>query len=226
MKVAIVSAGSADYLDLAEVTQPSRVNYAEKHGYDCYFFEVAKERGDACKRDCFEALWGKGYDVMVWMDLDSAIMNSDVSVEGICEEWMIQQSISGLFFTDPPKWDAHFLWSYDHGGPNSGVYIVRFTDEGRHWMDRAYATMLENGLADETAMEILATTYPFKDYVRACPGTVLNSYDYRYYGWDRYDLEYQRKLNLYEPGRWILHMPGYPNSIRIPELTRRLADAT
>jgi hypothetical protein len=212
VKVAIVSAGSPDYVDLAAVTQPSRNAYAQKHGYHSWYFEVDKKRGDACKRDAYEALWGRGYDVMVWCDLDSVVMNSNVRIEDIIHRFM------------PP--DIHFLWGFDWGGPNSGVYIVRFTEEGRHWMDRAYATMLENGLADETAMEILATTHPFKDYVRACPGVVLNSYDYRFYGWDRYSLDYQRKINLYEPGRWILHMPGYPNSVRIPELKRRLAEAT
>lgn len=224
MKVAIVSAGSADYADLAAVTQPTRAAYASKHGYDCYYMEVAKDRGDACKRDCYEALWGKGYDVMVWCDLDSQIMCSDIRVEDIVDRYMFPTPTyhTGMTVAE----GCHFLWGYDHGGPNSGVYIVRFTDEGRHWMDRVYATMLENGLADETAMEILATTHPFKDYVRACPGVVLNSYDYAYYGWDRYSLEYQRKMNLYEPGRFILHMPGWPNEVRIPELKRRLAEAT
>ena len=212
MKVAIVSAGSPDYADLVAVTQPSRNAYAQKHGYHSWYFEVDKKRGDACKRDAYEVLWGRGYDLFAWMDLDSVVMNSAIRVEDIIHRFM------------PP--DIHFLWGFDHGGPNSGVYIVRFTEEGRHWMDRAYATMLENGLADETAMEILATTYPFKDYVRACPGVVLNSYDYRFYGWDRYSLDYQRKMNLYEPGRWVLHMPGYPNEVRIPELKRRLVEAT
>ena len=227
MKVAIVSAGSPDYADLVAVTQPSRNAYAQKHGYHSWYFEVDKKRGDACKRDAYEALWGRGYDVMVWMDLDSVVMNSAIGVGDICGTWMGWR-LTGPTGFEGEQWaeGTHFLWGYDHGGPNSGVYIVRFTEEGRHWMDRAYATMLENGLADETAMEILATTYPFKDYVRACPGVVLNSYDYRFYGWDRYSLDYQRKMNLYEPGRWVLHMPGYPNEVRIPELKRRLVEAT
>ena len=218
MRVAIVSAGSPEYKTLADVTQPTRARYAAKHGYDCYYFETTRERGDSCKADCFFALYGKGYDVMCWMDLDSMVMNSEIKVEDICARWF-GHDVDGEMI-------SHFLWGWDHAGPNSGVYIVRFTPEGAHWMDRSYATMRENGLADETAMEILATTHPFKDYVRTCPGTVLNSYDYRYYGWDKYPLEYQRKLNLYEPGRFILHMPGYPNDVRIPELKRRLAEAT
>jgi hypothetical protein len=224
IRVAIVSAGSPDYADLRAVTQPTRERYAEKHGYDLYFFEIPANMGDACKGRAYSELWGKGYDVMVWCDLDSCVMNSDIRIEDIVDKYMFPNVTYHTGQTESQ--DVHFLWGYDHGGPNSGVYIVRFTDEGRHWMNRVYATMQEQGLADETAMEILATTYPFKDYVRACPGVVLNSYDYAFYGWDRYSLEYQRKMNLYEPGRWILHMPGYPNSVRIPELKRRLMEAT
>lgn len=229
MKVAIVSAGSPDYLELANVTQPTRARYAEKHGYDAYYFETTRERGDACKYDAFKHLDGKGYDVMVWMDLDSMVMNSAISIEKICQYEMgyepdMMHADARGHMTTGPGWftTAHFLWSYDHAGPNSGVYIVRFTSEGRLWMDRAYATMLENGLADETAMEILATTHPFKDWVRACPGTVLNSYDASWYYGDRYTHE----VNQYQPGNFIIHYPGYPNEKRIPELRRRLAEAT
>lgn len=214
MKVAIVSAGSPNYAELAAVTQPTRNRYAEKHGYASWYFETPPNMGDACKKKAYDALWDKGYDVMVWMDLDSMVMNSNIKIEDLCKEL----DYCGIWPMDA----SHFLWSYDHGGPNSGVYIVRFTSEGRHWMDRSYATMLENGLADETAMEILATTHPFKDWVRACPGTMLNSYDYRFYGWEKYT----HQINAYQPGSFILHMPGYPNEVRIPELKRRLAEAT
>jgi hypothetical protein len=207
MKIAIVSAGSPDYDELRQVTQPTRDRYAEKHGYDSWFFETPANMGDACKRKCYEALWGRGYDVLLWCDLDSQIQNSDIRVEGIVEEYL---------------GDGHFLWGYDHAGPNSGVYIVRFTSEARQWMDRVYATMQEQGLADETAMEILATTHPFRDRVRVCPGTVLNSYDAALY----YGGRYTHEVNQYKPGAFILHMPGYPNEKRIPELKRRLAGAT
>lgn len=218
MRVAIVSAGSPDYAELAAVTQPTRNAYAMKHGYDSWYFETPPNMGDACKKKAYDQLWGKGYDVMVWCDLDSAVMNSDILVEDICERWMGYNPANGGFYPMSP----YFLWSYDHAGPNSGVYIVRFTSQGRLWMDRAYATMLENGLADETAMEILATTHPFYSWVLACPGTVLNSYDPAWYYGDRYTHE----VNQYKPGNFIIHYPGYPNEKRIPELRRRIAEAT
>ena len=219
MKIAIVSAGSPDYDELRQVTQPTRDRYAEKHGYHSYFFDIPANMGDACKGRVYNELWGKGYDVMCWMDLDSAVMNSDIRIEDIIGDWMehiVRDAVNGK------RTKAHFLWSSDHAGPNSGVYIVRFTSEARQWMDRVYATMQEQGLADETAMEILATTHPFRDRVRVCPGTVLNSYDAAMYYGDRYTHE----INQYKPGNFIIHYPGYPNSVRIPELKRRIAEAT
>lgn len=218
MKIAIVSAGSPDYDELRRVTQPTRDRYAEKHGYDSWFFETPPNMGDACKRKCYEALWGRGYDVMVWMDLDSIVWNSAIKIEGILGRWMMR----GVERDVLPEWVHHFGWGADHAGPNSGVYIVRFTSEGRQWMDRSYATMLENGLADETAMEILRTTHPFNKLVADIPGYILNAYDPDFYYGDRYS----HRVNQLGEDSLVLHMPGYPNSVRIGELQRRVSLAT
>lgn len=210
MRVVIASAGSPDYADLAAVTNPSRVAYAKKHGYAYVYKEIPKELGDACKREMYFDLLGYGFDVFVWMDLDSGVTNSSIRIEDICEEHLK---------------DGHHLWSWDWAGPNSGVFITRFTPEGAHWLDRAYATMLENGLADETAMEILQTTEPFKRWVRTCPGTVMNAYPSELYGWDKFGLDYARTVNHWEPGSFILHLPGLPNEKRIPLLKKYLEQA-
>lgn len=210
MRVVIASAGSPDYSDLAAVTNPSRVRYAEKHGYAYVYKEIPKELGDACKREMYFELLGYGFDVFVWMDLDSIVTNSEVRIEDIVTENL---------------GDGHFLWSYDYAGPNSGVYITRYTPQGAHWMDRAYATMLENGLADETAMEILQTTAPFRDWVRVIPGRVMNAYPSELYGWDKWGIDYARTVNHWEPGCFICHLPGLPNEKRIPLLKQYLLEA-
>lgn len=226
MKVAVVTAGSEDFLPLAAVTSPSKKRYAEKHGYDFYAFITPKEMGDACKYECYKQLADKGYDIYFWIDQDALIMNSEHTVEWLMQAYMIWDWGKDLLVRARPTWHKHFLWGYDHAGPNSGVYLAAYTPEARHFMDRAYATMLENGLADETAMEMTMLTPPFNEWVCVIPGVHLNAYDYTKYGWDKYGVEHGRKINLYEPGRFILHMPGYPNSVRIPELTKRAAEAT
>jgi hypothetical protein len=73
-------------------------------------------------------------------------------------------------------------------------------------------------------MEVLMLSPPFNEWVRVCPGWVLNSYDYALYGWE--NCAHGDTINAYRPGNFILHMPGYPNEKRIPELRRRAAEAT
>jgi hypothetical protein len=204
MNVAIAVAASDDYQPLIDVTNPSKVRYAQKHGYKFYHFVVPKEMGDACKKEAYDRLWAAGWgddplSLFVWIDGDALIMNSDITIETIVNEHL---------------GDGHFLWSYDHAGPNSGVYIARFSSQARHWLDRAYATMLENGLADETAMEILMVSKPFSDWVRVCPGWVMNAYDARMYGLDKYT----HRINQFGPDSFIAHFPGIPNDTRIPIL--------
>lgn len=217
LKIAIVSAGSPDYMDLAEVTQPTRAAYAKKHGYSCYFFEVPKALGDACKRQCYEALWGKGYDLFVWMDLDSIIWNSTLKIEGILGRWMMR----AVEHDSLPEYTHHFLWGWDHAGPNSGVYFARFTSQARQFLDRAYATMLECGWGDETAMEQVMMIRGIGEYAATCPGYVLNAYDPNLY----YGSRYSHRINQLGDDSLVLHMPGYPNEKRIPELQRRAAEA-
>lgn len=217
MKVAIVSAGSPDYAKLADITQPTRARYAEKHGYDCYFFEVAKERGDACKRDAYEALWGSGYDVMVWMDLDSIIWNSTLKIQGILGRWMMRSVEHDVV----PEWTHHFLWGCDHAGPNSGVYFVRFSSQGRQFMDRTYATMIENGLADETAAEQVMLIRGIGEYVATCPGYIVNAYPKELYYGDRYS----HRINQLGDDSLVLHLPGLPNEKRIPLLKKYAQEA-
>ena len=213
MRVAVVTAGSPDYEELSAVTSPSKVRYAQKHGYDFFKFQVTKETGDLCKYQAYCQLAKEGkHDIFFWIDMDALIMNSEVKVEELVTLEMGKRN--------------HFMWGYDHAGPNSGVYLCRFTPEGRHFMDRSYATMRENGLADETAMEMTMLTPPFGEWVRVVPGRLLNAYDYDFYWGGKYGLDHERSINRYDPGCFILHMPGYSNYVRIPELKKRAEEAT
>lgn len=214
MKIVIASAGSPDYAELAAVTNPTRERYAARHGYDYYYAEVPKEMGDACKRELYEHFWGKGYDLYVWMDLDSIIWNPGHTIEHIVATYMD-------YPTDKPPYCKHFLWSWDHAGPNSGAYFARFTSEARQFLDRSYATMLENGLADETAMEQVMLIRGIGEYVATCPGYLFNAYDPAFY----YGNRYAHRINQLGDDSLVLHMPGYPNEKRIPELKRRAEEA-
>lgn len=206
MNIAIATAASPDYADLAAVTNPTRQRYAEKHGYGFFFGQIDKNTGDACKRDIYEALWGKGYDLFVWMDLDSIIWNPTIRIEEIVTQFMGEK---------------HFLWGWDHAGPNSGVYFVRFTSEARQFMDRSWATMIENGWADETAMESAMLIRGLGEYVATCPGFPFNAYPKELYYGDRY----AHRINQLGDDSLVLHLPGIPNEKRIPLLENYTQEA-
>lgn len=220
MKVFVVTACSPDYDELRAVTQPSKERWAKRHGYTFVHMVSEKQRGDACKYDAYKEVLRAGYPdgLFVYSDIDALVMNSDIAVEDICHHEM------GWDPTHSMDAGCHFLWGYDFAGPNSGVYLARFTPQAHHFLDRSYATMLENGLADETAMEMTMLIPPFRDWVRVCRGTVLNAYPYEYYGGDRFGDG--AIVNMYAPGMLMLHLPGYPNKERIPILTKFASEAT
>lgn len=218
MKIAVVTAGSPDFAELASITVPSKQRYAEKWGYSFFRFESKKEDGDKCKFDAYMQLRDKGYDVCFWSDDDALVMNSDWRIEDILHYEM------GYDPTVSMDKDIHFLWGWDGAGPNSGVYFARFTPQAYHFMDRYTATMLENGLGDNTAMIQTMLIPPFNQYVKCIRGTLFNAYDYAFYGWDKYG--YSQMINKYEPGSFMLQMPGISNDIRIPELRKRALEAT
>jgi hypothetical protein len=53
------------------------------------------------------------------------------------------------------------------------------------------------------------------------PGEVLNAYDPGFY----YGSKYDHVINQLSAHSLVLHMPGYPNDKRIPELARRAEQA-
>lgn len=210
IRIAVVTAGSPDFAELASITNPGKERYAKLHGYDFHFFESRKEDGDMCKYQAYMALRGKGYDLMFWSDLDAGITNSAVSIESLFD------ALGGM--------QAHFLWGFDFNGPNSGVYFVRFTPEGHHFMERYTNNMLENGLGDNTSMIHISCVPPFSDWVRCVPGSWFNAYPYSLYGADKY--EHAEFINKWRPGCLMVQIPGIPNEVRIPILRKMMAEAT
>jgi hypothetical protein len=210
MRIVVVTAGSPDFKELSDVTTPGKIAYARKHGYDFYFHESTKQQGDACKFDAYMLLRDKGYDLMFWSDLDACITNSNVRIEQLLEACGADQN-------------KHFWWGWDFNGPNSGVYFVRFSPQGHHFMERYTNNMLENGLGDNTSMIHISCVPPFSDWVQCVSGSWFNAYPYELYGADKY--EHATEINKWRPGCFMAQVPGIPNEVRIPILKKLVAEA-
>ena len=120
----VATAHDAPYKSLAAITLPSVGAYCEKHGYALYYDgDIDPVEKDACKARIFLDLYRSGEygpdDLFMWIDTDALIMNSSISLEDIAKEYL-----TGNY---------HFLWGADFNGPNSGVWIARFTSHAAHY---------------------------------------------------------------------------------------------
>lgn len=212
-RVVVCTAHTTDYAPLADLTVPLMRAYCERHGYDFYYEPHYEQRiandGDRMKVRIYEELYlTQKYDVYMWIDSDALIMNGEPSVEDILRH-------AGA------KEQHHFLWGYDVGGPNSGVYFARFTPEGSAFMKTQLARSTEMGWGDNTAMIQVSLVPPHSETVLCVPGKLFNAYLMNLYGWERYSY-----INGYETGCFILHLPGLPQERRIAIATEMAKLAT
>lgn len=114
----------SDYAEMAAITVPTLRRYCERHGYDfVYDPNVGPTEKDAVKARLFLDLYRSGRysvsDIALWVDTDAAIMNPTIRMENV-------------FWHDGGA--PHFVWSYDWNGPNSGVWMARFTSQAAHFV--------------------------------------------------------------------------------------------
>lgn len=220
-RVVVAMAHTSDYMPLAALTVPTVKRYCEKHGYGFYYHpaweQVVPNDGDRCKIRIYKELYEeKKFDVFVWIDSDAIITNSDVSINAL-----LQKFLDRGWLTE----DDHFVWGYDISGPNTGVYIARFTWQAHCFLQASFARGVEMGWGDNTAMIQVSLNPPHNKIVKAVPGRYMNAYLYDIYGWGEY-----KDVGDWEAARdagedFILHLPGletFPN-LDHPERPNRLA---
>jgi len=124
--IIVATAHDSGYVELANITLPTVERYTKRHGYALYYEPTLPEwEKDAAKARIFLDLFRTGRfngdDLFMWIDTDAAIMNSAVDLETVAK-WGLGS-------------DGHFLWAYDWNGPNSGVWIARFTSHAAHYVN-------------------------------------------------------------------------------------------
>jgi hypothetical protein len=211
MKVVVATAFDRGYAEMAEITLPSLKAYCEKHGYELWIDDdIPPTEKDACKARIYQELKASGnygkYDLFMWIDTDALVMNSEIDVPALWAAWA--------------NGSRHFLWAYDFNGPNSGVWIARFSDEAAHFIRVYAATAAAMGWGDNEAMNQKSLQPPFDLWVRCIPGKAMNAYPYAEHGLTGWS--HRNEVNSYEPGDWILHAAGIESKRRL-ELLREYA---
>lgn len=213
MSVVVCTAHDAGYMELADMTRPSVERYCARHGYKfVYDPNVTPDEKDACKARLYTEFYNSNQfgpdDLFMWIDTDAIIMNSAVKVEDLVAE-------AGA---------PHFLWSYDWNGPNSGVWIARFTSQALHFIMVYQYLAQAMQWGDNWAMNQVMTLPPFSSWVACVPGKKMNSGIYELYGIG--PLAHKNEISNYEPGDFILHLAGVDNRTRKILLTQYAGLAT
>lgn len=213
-QVAVVTAHDAPYRELASVTYPVLEAYCKRHDYNLWYQDdIPAIEKDLCKSRIFGEIFREERfapdDLFLWIDSDAAPLNHAIKVEDV--------------------WDAHadenthFLWSYNFDGPNSGIFMARFSEQADNFI-RAYAyEQAAMGWGDNNAMNLKMMLPPFRDWVKCIPGIYMNSGPYEEYGLSRRPREWKRSVNGYEPGDWILHAAGIEEPRRTEVLKKYIS---
>lgn len=229
MKVLILTAFNREYAPIADLSLPLMKLYADRHGYSLEIGQYAEDPqrledwGDRGKWGMFLAWYGK-YDAIMWLDIDTLVMNHNRTVED-----MLQR--------------GEFIWSYDVNGPCSGWWIAEcnartrmLASKIRHeaLIGREITTRMESnptrcvvqyepyGASDQMTMRRLMTIPPYSDLLANCVSLKEAGHCFDFRALDlpkEYDY-----LGNYEPGDWLYTVPSLPLERRIPLLARKAVE--
>lgn len=205
--IVLCTAHDEGYRDMAAITMPTVKGYAAKQGY-AFVYEpnIEPTLADACKISLFHQLYAGGRftgdDYYCWVDTDALVMNSYFDLEA----YLVAELVN-----------HHVLYGSDFNGINSGIWMARFTSHADHFLRVAQQTSFAYGWADQNGIIATYLQPIFTPLVKFVPGKMFNAMPYELYGHE--DWAHKNEINNYEPGDFILHLPGIEAQTRM-ELLR------
>lgn len=198
MKVTLLSAASAEYLALAEITNPSKIAYCKRHGHKLELRRLLNPQ--------VYGQWGERVQQM------AEIVNRG-------DGWLFQIDADAIITnlqTPLPIDDSHDLFICgDAQGPiNNGVFAMRCNDASREFLRQVLSA--KHAANDQIAMVEVLKVMP--DYrVKFLPQSQLNAYDYAAQGVPGW------ADKSWRPGDFVFHTPGLPMAKRIELLNAKRA---
>lgn len=209
MKFAIVTAYTANYTPLTEITwDQNKVPYAQRHGYDTFaltegFKYPLKHIGFQRLEYVVELLKTNNYDWIYVCGSDTMITNFTIKLEDLVDD------------------EYDFIISVDCLNLNNDSFLVRNTPLAVKWLEHICAlreTYADAKWYEQSAM--IDTIDMMEDKIKIVPQRFFNSYDY----W-QYPQDYQPHIDKrdilgndgqWQPGDFLIHWPGLSLEKRIP----------
>jgi len=199
----VVSFNLPNYQELADLTDPTKTEYCERHGYKWLPLREARYSPVMGFNKIHYALdlFAQYPDMewLLWSECDAMITNQTIRIE---------DKIDNNF---------HIVVPCDRSNINAGNVLFRNSEPGRAYLqmildhEAAYAT------APWAEQQVMIDTYSqCKDIVRITEQRHMNSYEPQLYN-DLPDItkDFMGNSSVWEPGDWIIHWPGMTKTTRI-----------
>lgn len=198
MKGAIITLYTESMKEVADLTIPTHIKFAETLGWDQTSLVAQQEDCLWAKMDLISHHLEKPYDVVLWIDADAMITNTNKSIDDI----LSQNENSDVFLTA------------DINGLNAGIMVIINTDKTKCFFHacRTYGKTLfgDRPNGEQQAIRHFSLAYPYDGIVHYLKNQRdLNSYYPNLYEYPNSELAH------WEKGDFILHLPGTPNDKRV-----------
>jgi glycosyl transferase family (putative galactosyltransferase) len=192
MRGAIISACTADWLPLCDVTIPNRKDYCRRHGYD--FIPRLTWTGDrkpAWARIELALAYLARYDTLFVMDVDAIITNPEIKIENldIGHDLVATKDING--FNCGMMLLRPSIWSLD--------FLRRYWDVGLRYEHHTNP--------EQTCLAHMLICEPRDKW------DIKRQRDFNSFRYEEYDTSFPE--GQWEEGDFIMHLPALPNERRI-----------
>lgn len=205
----VASLHDANYSDLAAITDQSKQEYCDRHGYQFHVLTEMKYSTITGFNKIHYALdLFQQHSEIEWLlfsECDAMITNQTIKIEDRIDN------------------DYHFIVPVDRLNLNSGNFLVRNSEQGR-----AYLQMIVDREESYKTVEwaeqqvIIDTIDEYQDIVKIVPQKYMNSYEPEIYDYCDARFDILGNSGAWESGDWIVHWPGTHKPTRIQRANAHL----
>lgn len=192
---AVASHHDDNYADLAAITDASKQEYCDIHGYKFFVLTDLKySTVVGFNKIHFTLDLFKQHPEIEWLlfsECDAMITNLTIPMEDKIDN------------------DYHFIVPVDRLNINSGNFLARNSEKGR-----AYLQMIINKEPEYKDVEwaeqqvIIDTIEDYPDTVKIVAQRYMNSYEQHIYDYCDIRVDVLGTSGQWQPGDWIVHWPG------------------
>jgi len=206
---AVASLHDANYADLAALTNQSKKEYCDRHGYQFYVLTEMK----------FSTITGFN---KIHFALEILLAHPEIEwlLFSECDAMITNQTIR---IEDRIDNNYHFIVPVDRLNLNSGNFLIRNSSEGLSYLRMIIAKEQEYQEVEWAEQQVIIDTIEqYQDIVKIVPQKYMNSYEPEIYDYCDARFDILGNSGAWEPGDWIVHWPGTHKPTRLERANTHL----